>query len=250
MEQFCGLLSHPSRLFRECTLATPTFVGHKRPGMEWCRSHCGSPNRSFKSGSVRLRIWSINFSTCNILYHSYAQEKCIISFQGPWALQKYSALLRKEELEGEKFRKHVEKNFGFPFPVIRPTGYYRCSQEGIFDEKRGKLQVIMQSTSAEEFHEGMKATIHYENETLSKFSIDTGMKQDCDLALTGFDIFSILLKYTFGNDGSSILIKSRMDGSVFNIRQFQSRRHVTQATIQDLLFTGDAAFVSNSPDEQ
>uniref|UniRef100_H3AFC1 Reverse transcriptase domain-containing protein n=1 Tax=Latimeria chalumnae TaxID=7897 RepID=H3AFC1_LATCH len=77
-----------------------------------------------------------------------------------------------------------------------------------------------------EFHEGMKAIIQYENETSSEFSIDTGMKQGCVLAPTGFGIFfSILLK------------------------QLQSKRHVTQLTIQDLLFADDAAFVFNSPDE-
>uniref|UniRef100_H3B828 Reverse transcriptase domain-containing protein n=1 Tax=Latimeria chalumnae TaxID=7897 RepID=H3B828_LATCH len=82
-----------------------------------------------------------------------------------------------------------------------------------------------------EFHEGMKAIIQYENETSSEFSIDTGMK------------------YAFGNDQSGVLIESRMDGSLFNIRRLQSKRHVTQLTIRDLLFADDAAFVSNSPDE-
>uniref|UniRef100_H3A800 Reverse transcriptase domain-containing protein n=1 Tax=Latimeria chalumnae TaxID=7897 RepID=H3A800_LATCH len=80
-----------------------------------------------------------------------------------------------------------------------------------------------------EFHEGMKAIIQYENKTSSEFSIDTGMKQGCVLAPTGFGIFfSILLKYTFGNDQSGVLI---------------------ELTIWDLLFADDAAFVSNSPDE-
>nr|XP_014348156.1 PREDICTED: uncharacterized protein LOC106704818 [Latimeria chalumnae] len=70
-----------------------------------------------------------------------------------------------------------------------------------------------------EFHEGMKAIIQYEDETSSEFSIDTGMKQGCVLVPTSFGIFfSILLKYTFGNDQSGILIESRMDGSLFNIR--------------------------------
>uniref|UniRef100_H3ASM9 Reverse transcriptase domain-containing protein n=1 Tax=Latimeria chalumnae TaxID=7897 RepID=H3ASM9_LATCH len=82
-----------------------------------------------------------------------------------------------------------------------------------------------------EFHEEMKAIIQYENETSSEFSIDTGMKQGCVLAPTGFGIFvSILL-------------------NLFNIRRLQSKRHVTQLTIRDLLFADDAAFVSNSPDE-
>uniref|UniRef100_H3B479 Reverse transcriptase domain-containing protein n=1 Tax=Latimeria chalumnae TaxID=7897 RepID=H3B479_LATCH len=82
-----------------------------------------------------------------------------------------------------------------------------------------------------EFHEGMKAIIQYENETSSELSIDTDMKQGCVLAPTGFGIFfSILL-------------------NLFNIRRLQSKRHVTQLTIRDLLFADDAAFVSNSPDE-
>uniref|UniRef100_H3ASA6 Reverse transcriptase domain-containing protein n=1 Tax=Latimeria chalumnae TaxID=7897 RepID=H3ASA6_LATCH len=76
-----------------------------------------------------------------------------------------------------------------------------------------------------EFHEGMKAIIQYEDETSSEFSIDTGMKQGCVLVPTSFGIFfSILLKYTFGNDQSGILI-------------------------EDLLFADDTAFVFNSPDE-
>ncbi|KYO23881.1 hypothetical protein Y1Q_0015866 [Alligator mississippiensis] len=40
-----------------------------------------------------------------------------------------------------------------------------------------------------------------------------------------------------------------MDGSLFNIRGFESKRHLTLLTVWDLLFADDAAFVYNSPDE-
>ncbi|KYO18030.1 hypothetical protein Y1Q_0011633 [Alligator mississippiensis] len=54
-----------------------------------------------------------------------------------------------------------------------------------------------------------------------------------------------LQQYAFGNDQSGILIESRMDGSLFNIRRFQSKRHATQLTVQDLVFTDAAAFIAN-----
>ncbi|KYO46894.1 hypothetical protein Y1Q_0014471 [Alligator mississippiensis] len=100
-----------------------------------------------------------------------------------------------------------------------------------------------------EFHEEMKATVQYENETSSELNIDTSMKPSCVLAPINFTTFSILPMYVFENNHSGVLTELRMDSSFFNIRRFQSKRHVTQLTMQDLLFANGAEFISNSPDE-
>ncbi|KYO48149.1 hypothetical protein Y1Q_0001952 [Alligator mississippiensis] len=128
------------------------------------------------------------------------------------------------------------------FNVVSGDGIYKillktgCPQKAFFLFK--------------EFHEEMKGTIWYENETSSEFSIDTAMKQGYVLVSTGFGIFfTILLKYAFGNDQFGVLIESRMGGSLFNIRQFQSKRHVAQHTSGDMLFTDGTALVSNSAGE-
>ena len=100
------------------------------------------------------------------------------------------------------------------------------------------------------FHDGMCSSIQYEGSRSREFLVGNGVKQGCVLAPTLFGIyFSVLLRVAFGDeDNDGIYIRTRFDGSLFNLARFRSRRRTTEGVCRDLLFADDAALVAH--DEQ
>ena len=97
------------------------------------------------------------------------------------------------------------------------------------------------------FHDGMFSSVQYEGSRSREFLVRNGVKQGCVLAPTLFGIyFSVLLWVAFGDEhDNGIFIRTRFDGSLFNIARLRSRRKTTEVLCRDLLFADDAALVAH-----
>lgn len=99
------------------------------------------------------------------------------------------------------------------------------------------------------FHEDMKASIIYNGSKSNDFFVKNGVKQGCVLAPTLFGIyFSVLLGVALEGVEDGVFIRTRADGSLFNLSRLRSQRHTYQFVCRELLFADDAAIVSH--DEQ
>ena len=121
------------------------------------------------------------------------------------------------------------------------------SRQGLFAilEKIGcppKLLGIVRS-----FHTDMKGTIQFDGSTSDAFEINSGVKQGCVLAPTLFGIFfSVLLKSAFQDCTEGVLIHSRADGSLFDLRRLRAKTRIHKLTVREMLFADDAALVSHT----
>ena len=67
------------------------------------------------------------------------------------------------------------------------------------------------------------------------------------LAHTLFGIYlAALLKQAFGKTTEGIFVRTRTDGSLFNLKRLKSKTLTTQVLLQELLFADDAALVSHT----
>ena len=86
--------------------------------------------------------------------------------------------------------------------------------------------------------------------TLSNpFPIGNGVKQGCVLAPTLFSIFfSAMLQQATEEmlDTDNIYIRTRYNGSLFNLQRLRASNKVTLALIRELLFADDAALLAHS----
>ena len=97
------------------------------------------------------------------------------------------------------------------------------------------------------FHEDMEAKIQYDGRQSRSFHVRTGVKQGCVLAPTLFGIyFAALLRHAFEHSSNGIYVRTRTDGSLFNIQRLRSRTLVSRVLLRELLFADDAALVSHS----
>ena len=99
------------------------------------------------------------------------------------------------------------------------------------------------------FHEEMTACIQFDGSTSNSFSVNSGVKQGCVLAPTLFGIyFAALLRHAFLDSQDGIYIRTREDGSLYNLARLKSKRYTTEALIKDLLYADDAAIVAHDND--
>ncbi|KAI8493113.1 hypothetical protein Bbelb_291170 [Branchiostoma belcheri] len=96
------------------------------------------------------------------------------------------------------------------------------------------------------FHEDMEACIQFDGSTSAHFDIKKGVKQRCVLAPTLFSIyFAALLRFAFDGSHDGIYIRSRTDGSLFNLARLRAKTKTVESLLRDLLFADDAALVSH-----
>ena len=123
------------------------------------------------------------------------------------------------------------------------------SREGLFKvlKKIGcpdKLLSIIIS-----FHENMTGVVNFDGDSSSPFPISNGVKQGCVLAPTLFGIFfSMLLHYAFNDSTEGIYLRTRSDGSLFNLARLKAKTLVRNVLVRELLFADDAALVSHTED--
>ena len=97
------------------------------------------------------------------------------------------------------------------------------------------------------FHEDMTACIQYEGNISDRFDVKSGVKQGCVLAPTLFGIyFAALLHHAFKDSQDGVFIRTRSDGSMFNIRRLKSKTKTTLELIRELLFADDAALTAHT----
>ena len=74
------------------------------------------------------------------------------------------------------------------------------------------------------------------------FQATNGVKQSCVLAPTLFSMmFAAILMEAFKDSSTSIPIRYRYDGNLFNLRRLQALSKVNETKIRDLLFADDCA---------
>ena len=101
------------------------------------------------------------------------------------------------------------------------------------------------------FHEDMTASVLFDGQLSDSFPVRVGVKQGCVLAPTLFGIyFAVLLHCAFGNVKDTgglgdVYIRSRQDGSMFNLKRLKANSRTTEALITDLLYADDAALVAH-----
>ena len=104
--------------------------------------------------------------------------------------------------------------------------------------------ILLQLTKS--FHEEMKSCVQYDGNTSDYFEIKCGVKQGCVLAPTLFGIyFAALLRWAFMDTADGIYIRTRLDGSLFNLQRLRSKKYTIEAMIRDLLFADDAALTAH-----
>ena len=96
------------------------------------------------------------------------------------------------------------------------------------------------------FHEEMSACIQFDGNTSERFEIKSGVKQGCVLAPTLFGIyFAALLHHAFENTTEGIYIRTRLDGSLFNVSRLRAKTKTTEILLRELLFADDAAIAAH-----
>ena len=97
------------------------------------------------------------------------------------------------------------------------------------------------------FHTNMKGTIQFNGSSSDAFEMNSGVKQGCVLAPTLFGIFfSLLLRSAFLDCPEGVLLHSRSDGSLFDVRRLKAKTKIHDVTVREMLFADDAALVSHS----
>ena len=97
------------------------------------------------------------------------------------------------------------------------------------------------------FHEEIKGTVQYDGSSSDSFPIKSGVKQGCVLAPTLFGIlFSLLLRYAFGESEWGIYLHTRSDGSLINLARLRAKKKVRKVLVREMLFADDASTTGNT----
>ncbi|KAJ1091846.1 hypothetical protein NDU88_004961 [Pleurodeles waltl] len=92
-----------------------------------------------------------------------------------------------------------------------------------------------------QFHDGMLARVINDGDSSDAFSVTNGVKPGCVLAPTLFSMtFSAMLSDAFCNDKeTSIKIRYRNDGRLFNLQRLQAKTKFEEHPVCDFLFADD-----------
>ena len=102
----------------------------------------------------------------------------------------------------------------------------------------------------ESFHSNMKGSLQFNRNISKPFDTFSGVKQGCMLAPTLFGIFfALVLKHAFGTAQEGIYLRTRSDGSLFNLARLKARTKVRKALIRNMLLANDAAVVIHTQRE-
>ena len=93
-----------------------------------------------------------------------------------------------------------------------------------------RLIIIVRS-----FHEGMICTaVQFYGDMSSEFGFKSGVKNNCVLAPTLFDIlFALLLKHAFKSSTDGVYLHIRSDGRLISISRFRAKTKTRTVTIRD-----------------
>ena len=93
----------------------------------------------------------------------------------------------------------------------------------------------------------MNACIQFDGNTSESFELRSGVKQRCVLAPILFSIFfTALLQHAICGNEDRIYLRTRFDGSLFNLKRLKSKRLTTEALLRELLTADDAAIATHS----
>ena len=83
------------------------------------------------------------------------------------------------------------------------------------------------------FHEVMKSCIQFDGNTSESFKVRSGVKQGFVLAPTLFAIyFAAVLQHAFDGSEDGIYLRTRFDGSLFNLKRIKPKRLTTEVLIR------------------
>ena len=97
------------------------------------------------------------------------------------------------------------------------------------------------------FHEDTKGSVKFNGSSSESFPILSGVKQGCVLAPTLFGVFfTLLLLYAHDESEDGIYIRTRGDGSLFNLARLRAKTKVRPVLIREMLFADDEALTAQS----
>ena len=98
-----------------------------------------------------------------------------------------------------------------------------------------------------QLYRNMKARFAFNGTLSQEIAVDNGVKQGDILAPTLFSIyFAMLLSHAFKDSGAGMAVKFKTSGKVFNLRRFNTKSKSFECLIRELLYAGDADFLSHS----
>lgn len=96
------------------------------------------------------------------------------------------------------------------------------------------------------FHKDMIGCIQFDGSISEKFDIKNGVKQGCVLTPTLIGIyFAALLHHAFDSSTEEIYIRTRLDGSLFNLARLRAKTKTVEVLLRELLFADDAAITAH-----
>ena len=97
------------------------------------------------------------------------------------------------------------------------------------------------------FHDNMHAVVNFDGEDSTPFPVKSGVKQGCVLAPTLFGIFfSMVLLHAFKESTDGVFLRTRSDGSMYNLSRLRAKSKTRTILIRELLFADDAALTSHT----
>lgn len=101
-----------------------------------------------------------------------------------------------------------------------------------------------------QFHDGMMARVAIGEHESEPFSVSTGVRQGAVAASVLFNLLLVcvitLLKRTIEEE-HGVTVDFRLDGNLFNIRQFKAKTKLTSERILELQYADDCALVAHTP---
>ena len=103
----------------------------------------------------------------------------------------------------------------------------------------------------QQLHVDMKAQVSVGNDPSDEFPVNHGVKQGCVLAPTLFSLYLTAVLDTLDQTISQkgVLLRTRMDGKLFNLARLRSHTKTRERCVRELLYADDSAFVADNPED-